>query len=122
MRFIDAIDKMRVWARAQLWNRREKAQKEAECQGAKRAWRGAALDRGKRPHDICLGALRGRETSLNRRLPRTSQSLFGLPALQADKQSPDETMGKTSRAVIPGSRLFNTLFRLPRSGKKLRDL
>jgi hypothetical protein len=28
-------------------------------------------------------------------------------------------MGKTSRAVIPGSRLFNTLFGLPRTGKNI---
>jgi hypothetical protein len=30
-------------------------------------------------------------------------------------------MGKTSRAVIRGSRLFNIIFGLPRNGEKLRN-
>jgi hypothetical protein len=31
-------------------------------------------------------------------------------------------MGKTSRAVIRGSRLFNTIFGLPRTGKKYHKM
>ncbi|MFZ0505352.1 MAG: hypothetical protein WAM44_16660, partial [Chthoniobacterales bacterium] len=35
----------------------------------------------------------------------------------SSEESPSTTMDKTPRAVIPGSRLFNTLFSLPRTGK-----
>ena len=37
----------------------------------------------------------------------------------AEEQSSNGRMGKTSRAVVPGSRLFNTLFGLPRDGENI---
>jgi hypothetical protein len=53
------------------------------------------------------------EISLNRRLPGTFQCVLGLLVSRADERSPKGTMGKTGRAVISGSRLFNTVFGLP---------
>ena len=59
---------------------------------------------------------------VNRRLPGTSQRVLGLSARYANEQPPDRTMGKISRAVIPGSRLFNTIFGLLRTGREYREI
>ena len=40
----------------------------------------------------------------------------------SSEESPSTTMDKTPRAVIPGSRLFNTLFWSPRTGKNFARL
>jgi hypothetical protein len=58
------------------------------------------------------------QISLNRRLPGTFRRVLGLSARCADEQYPSGTMKKTSRAVVSGSRLFNTVFGLPRPGKE----
>jgi hypothetical protein len=47
------------------------------------------------------------------------QRVSGLSAHQADEESPIGAMGQTLRAVIPGSRLFNIIFGLPRVGKNI---
>jgi hypothetical protein len=59
------------------------------------------------------------EISLNRRLPGTFQRVLGLLARRADEQSSNRAMDKTGRAVISGSRLFNTVFGLPRHGENI---
>ena len=46
-------------------------------------------------------------------------STRGLLARRPDEQSPNGTMDKTLRAVISGSRLFNTLFGLPHNGENI---
>ena len=72
-----------------------------------------------KPRDICLSP-RGRpEISLNGRLPRTFQRVLGLAVCYADEESPNGTLERTSRAVVSGSRLFNTIFGIPRSGKNI---
>jgi hypothetical protein len=38
------------------------------------------------------------------------------------KESPNGTVDKTTRAVIPGSRLFNTPFGLSRPGKEYHEI
>jgi hypothetical protein len=75
--------------------------------------RGAALARNADPLYLPR-RVHGR--SLNRRLPETFQRMLGLLARRADEQSSNEAMDKTWRAVISGSRLFNTVFGLPRRG------
>jgi hypothetical protein len=81
-------------------------------------WRGAALERKRRTR-IFVSAHAWPEIALNRRLPGTSQRGFCLLARHADEPFTDRTMGKTPRAVISGSRLFNAVFGLPRDGENI---
>jgi hypothetical protein len=60
-----------------------------------------------------------RKSSLYRRLPGTFQRVLGLLARRADKRSSNGAMDKTGRAVISGSRLFNTVFGLPRNEENI---
>jgi hypothetical protein len=104
--------------------------------------RGAALVRDFSDLALFLAARVWPQISLNRRLPRTTQRMVCLPvcakrndrteaprgnvstrvrllARHADEPFRNGTMGKTSRAVISGSRLFNTVFGLPRNGENI---
>ena len=45
--------------------------------------------------------------------------MLGLLARRADKRSSNGAMDKTGRAVISGSRLFNTVFGLPRNEENI---
>jgi hypothetical protein len=45
--------------------------------------------------------------------------MLGLLGRRADERSSSGTIDKTSRAVISGSRLFNTIFGLPRNGENI---
>jgi hypothetical protein len=73
----------------------------------------------RRPRDICLGGVHEPQISLNRRLPGTFQRVLDLSARRAEEECPNGTADKTARAVVPGSRLFNTIFDLPRTGKNI---
>jgi hypothetical protein len=70
----------------------------------------------KRPA-IFVSARTWPQTPLNRRLPGTLQRVIRFSARQANKKLPKATLEKTSRAVIRGSRPFNTVFGLPRAKK-----
>jgi hypothetical protein len=59
------------------------------------------------------------EISLNKRLPGTFQCVLGLLIRRADEQSSNGTINKIARAVVSGSRLFNTVFGLPRNGENI---
>jgi hypothetical protein len=72
----------------------------------------------RRTRDICLGACLGPQVPLNRRLPGAFQRGLGMSAGSADEEFPRDTMGKRSRAVVRGSRPFNTLSGLPRSWRE----
>jgi hypothetical protein len=78
-----------------------------------RPWRGAALARNSRP---AIFASTRAWSLFKQALPETFQRMLGLLARRADEQSSNEAMDKTWRAVISGSRLFNTVFGLPRRG------
>jgi hypothetical protein len=66
---------------------------------------------------IFVSARGSPQISLSGRLPRTFQRVLGLSHVERMKKIPTGTLGKTTRAVASGSRLLNTLFGLPRSGR-----
>jgi hypothetical protein len=75
---------------------------------------------GSQPKDLALffSARVWPQTSLNRRLPRTTQRVVCL--LVRERNYSNRPLGKTSRWVIPGSRLFNLKFGLLCRGKNIR--
>jgi hypothetical protein len=67
---------------------------------------------------ICLGTcMTGNR--LKQATPGNVSTRVSLLARHADEPFTNGTMGKTSRAVISGSRLFNIAFGLPRNGENI---
>jgi hypothetical protein len=106
-----AYGRMGVWAygRVGVW-----AYGRFEARSAD--WRGAALDRAEKTRDIRLLA-RKTGNFVKQAAPTNVSTRVRLSTPQADEEPRHGTLGKTSRPVIPGSRLFNTLFDLPRPRK-----
>src|ERR1700751_1922246 len=72
----------------------------------------------RRPRDICLDACMTGNL-LKQAAPGNVSTRVRFVARRPDEHAPNGTMDKTLRAVISGSRLFNTVFGLPRSGENI---
>lgn len=71
-----------------------------------------------RPRDISLGVCMP-SSPCQQAAPWNDPSRDTLSPCYADEQSPNATWDKTSRAVTPGSRLFNSSFGVPHAEKNM---
>ena len=68
----------------------------------------------KRPHELFLGVWMS-ANFVKQAAPGNVSTRVRSLSTSSGRISPHGTMGETSRAVIRGSRLFNSLFGLPRN-------
>jgi hypothetical protein len=72
-----------------------------------------------RNHASLVAVPAGPQSRLNRRLPQTFRCVIRSLVWLSAKRCPHETLGKTTRAVTSGKRLFSTIFSLRRSERNI---